>query len=350
MAAAYANGISSSPTNLLTTLVSFLVSQGWTSDSSASEGSGWRAHLHKSGIYVNLRAAMNEQIWPRTEDPDYWHDRFGPGYGIGFYLGTGYSGGSEWYEQAGGPVRAGSMSVAGAGINLPSGAVAGYHIFDDGADNIIVVVERSPGIFCHFGFGLAMAEAGQPEDFAYFFGSSSAAFSTQAGDLPGGEDNYGINLSALPPMSSGNREYGSISGVASYVTSCAFVRVDAATFADRWISNGCSMSAGSGYSGRYGRCSLNANPDTQNYGNAEEFPGYKNLLGRIHQTAFAGSILLPLHWFTLTDPGARWAPIGYAPSIYWNEAVGHGYAAGDIYAIGGVNYMIFPHFAVLKGA
>lgn len=349
MAAAYANGISSSATNLLTTLVSFLVTQGWTSDSSASEGSGWRAHLHKNGIYVNFRAAMNEQIWWRAAGPLY-HDIQGPGYGIGLYLGTGYVGADEWYEQAGGPIDPNDSSTVGAGINLPSGAVAGYHIFDDGADNIVVVVERSPGIFCHFGFGVAMAAAGQPEDFPYFFGSSSRGFNTQAGALPTDDDNFGINVTALPPMSSGNLERNSISGTTKYVTSCAFVRVDAATFTDRWISNGVSASAGTSYSGRFGRCSLNANPDAQIYGNPEEFPGYKNLLGRIHQTAFAGSILLPLHWFTLTDPGARWAPIGYAPSIYWNEAVGHGYAAGDIYAIGGVNYMIFPHFAVLKGA
>lgn len=348
MAAAYANGISSSPTNLLTTLVSFLVSQGWTSDSSASEGSGWRSHLHKSGIYVNLRAAMNEQIWPRSGA--YYHDRFGPGYGIGLYLGTGYSGSSEWYEQAGGPVVADSDSAGGVGMNLPSGSVAGYHFFDDGSDNIVVVVERSPGIFCHLGFGLAMAEAGQPEDFPYFFGSSSACFSTQYGALPDPDDNFGVSVTALPPMSAGNLERVSTSGTAQQVTSCAFVRVDAATFSDRWISNGFSALAGSNYSGRYGRCSLNRNPRSQGYGDVMEFPCYYNLPDRIHQTAFAGSIMLPLHWFTLTDPGARWAPIGYAPSICWTEAVGHGYAAGDVYAVGGVNYLLFPYFAVLKGA
>lgn len=347
MAAAYTTGVSSSPTNLLTTLVSWLVTQGWTSDSSASEGAGWRAHLHKSGVYVNFRAAMNEAIWWRAAGPLY-HDRWGGGYGIGLYLGTGYSGASEWYEQAGAPLSPTDSTTMGVGMNLPSGSVAAYHFFDDGSDNIVVVVERSPGIFCHFGFGLAMGEAGQPEDFPYFFGSSSASFSTHNTTLD--DDNYGINLTALPPMSAGNVEKNSIGGATPYATSCAFVRVDAATYSGRWVSNGGSIASGSNYSGRYMRCSLALNDASDAYMNEKQYPCFINLIGRVHQSAFAGALMLPLHCFVLTDPGARWAPIGYAPSIFWTEAVGHGYAAGDVYQIGGVDYMLFPTFAVEKGA
>jgi hypothetical protein len=62
MAASYQTGISSSPTNLLQTLVTWLTNQGWTMDMSQADGSGWRAHLHKSGVYVNLRSAMNEDL------------------------------------------------------------------------------------------------------------------------------------------------------------------------------------------------------------------------------------------------------------------------------------------------
>ena len=38
MAASYQTGISSSPTNLLQTIVSWLTAQGWTVDLSASDG------------------------------------------------------------------------------------------------------------------------------------------------------------------------------------------------------------------------------------------------------------------------------------------------------------------------
>lgn len=347
MAADYTTGISSSPTNLLTTLVSWLSSQGWTVDLSASDGTGWRAHLHKSGLYVNLRAAMDEEIWYRAAGPLY-HDYGDGGYGLGLYLGTGFDGGDPWYDQAGGPVSPSDGSTMGAGANLPPGSVAAYHFFDDGADNIVVVVERSPGVFCHLGFGPAMSDAGQPEDFSYFFGSSSAHMTTHDGAAPG--DSFGFNLSALPPMSHGNSEVSSISGSVPRVHACAYVRVDAATYSARWIGNSHTNDNGYGATGRLMRCALNLNPYTESSFDEEEYPNFVHMLERTHQSAFVGALLLPLPCFVLTDPGARWAPIGNAPSIYWTEAVGHGYAAGDVYAIGGVDYMLFPHFAIFKGA
>ena len=33
---------------------------GWTTDLSASSGTGWRAHLHLNGNYIHLRALNNE--------------------------------------------------------------------------------------------------------------------------------------------------------------------------------------------------------------------------------------------------------------------------------------------------
>lgn len=345
MAAAYSSGISSSPTDLLQTLVTWLTSQGWTADSSVADGSGWRAHLHKGALYVNLRAAINEQIWPHSTG---YHDYGDGGYGIGLYLGDGYSGANDWHEQSGRPVRQVEGSTLGAGANLPAGSVAGYHFFDDGADNIVVVVERSPGIFCHLGWGSDLAEANQPEAFPYLFGSSSQYMNTHDGVLL--DDSYGINLSALPPVSHGNKERNSFSGTTTYIHTTALVRVDAATYSERWISNGNNIGEGYGYSGRFMRCALNLNPDTPGQVDETEFPGFRHLRGRIHQTAFTSALLLPLHCYVLLDPAGRWAPIGYPPPIFWTDAVGHGYASGDVYQHGGVDYMLFPNFAVLKGA
>jgi len=347
MAANYATGISSSPQNLLQIVVSFLTTQGWTVDASASEGSGWRAHLHKNGLYVNFRAAMNELIWYRAAGPVY-HERGDGGYGIGLYLGDGYSGASAFYAQSGGPVRSGDGTTIGVGANLPSGSVAAYHIFDDGADNIVVVVERHPGIFCHFGFGPAMAAAGQPEDFPYFFGSSSGYQNT---DNAGLLVRFGINVSAVAPMSPGDSDYRSDSGSTPlYIHSSAFVRVDAATFAGRWVGNAMSTSENYGSTGRNMRCALNDNPSMQGACNESEYISYRFLRGRAHQTAYAGAILLPLHCFVLTDPAARWAPVGYPPSLFWCDAVGHGYSGGEEYLVGGESYIVFPGFAVWKGA
>ena len=346
MAASYHTGTSSSPTNLLQTLVTWLTGQGWGVDLSAAIEAGWRAHLHKNGLYVNLRAAMDEKIWPREAEGLY-HDCGEGGYGIGLYLGNGYSGGAEWHNQSGRPVRVDGTTV-GAGANLPAGSVAAYHLFDDGNDHIAVVVERSPGIFCHFGWGPAMAAVGQPETFPYFYGSSSAYMNTLDTAPPG--DRHGINVTALPPMSHGDRDYSSYESGVQMVHTTAMVRVDAGTFSGRWVGNGNWNDKGYGYSGRFMRCACNVHPDTQGTCDEGKFPGYQYLRSRVHQAAFAGGLLLPLHCYVLTDPGARWAPLGYPPSVFWCEAVGHGFAAGQIYQVGGLDYMLFPHFAVRKAA
>jgi len=330
--------------------VSFLTGQGWSVDSSASEGSGWRAHLHKGGLYVNMRAAEDELIYPYGGGGyhDSLHGSTG-GYGIGIYLGTGYDGGDGWDEQAGAPVRVEDATTCGVGANLPPGSVAAYHLFDDGNDNIIVVVERSPGIFCYFGWGPDLEDAGQPEAFPYFFGSSPAVLNTYQGDP--GEDRGGINVSAWPPMSHGDREDGSKGITTEYHHAVAYVRVDAATFTDRWVGNnqvGIEPEQ-FGHTGRVMRCACSINPDRSSLEEAE-YPCYEDMTERVHQTAFAGALLLPLHCFVRTDPADRWAPIGYPANVFYCEAVGHGYAAGTVYQVGGLDYMLFPHFAVRKGA
>lgn len=352
MAAAYATGTFTSPVNLLQTFVSWLVAQGYVVDLSAADGSGWRAHLHKGpgavAKYINMRAAMSEQIWPA--DPTGFHDKTG-GYGIGAYLGTGYSGAVGWAAQVGGPLRVEGTTI-GAGMNLPAGSGAGYYFFDDGQDNIAVFVERAPGIFCHLYWGRRMAGSGLPEDFQYFGASSSAYRNTDSSAL--GVDRAGINVTAWPPMSHGDVDPRSESSgpSGSYVHSTAFVRVDAATFSGRWIGNGTKDSETFGYTGRFMRCALNKNPTTIATGECEEgaFPGYQYMLQRAHQSAYAGALLLPLHCYVRTDPGGRYASVGYPYSLYWCEAVGNGYQAKDIYSVGGYDYMLFPGFAVWKAA
>jgi len=346
--AAYQTGVSSSPVNLLQTLVSWLSSQSWVVDLSMSIGTGWRAHLHKGATFVHLRAAMDEKLW--AYDGEY-HDKGDGGYGIGFYLGTSYNGMSNWDEQPGRPVRVEDGSTCGCGVNLPAGSVAAYHLFDDGADNIIVVVERTPGIYCHFGWGPAMGAAGQPENFPYFFGSASAYLNTITG-APGGERG-GINITTYPPFSHGDEDVSSYNGLYTRVHATAYVRVDAGTYTARWIANGRDAGSGDGGyggTGRQMRCALNLGPCSDTSLDSDDYPSYQDLADRVHQTAFAGALFLPLHTFVLTDPDARWSPVGHVPSVFWCEAVGHGHSPGDVYQVGGEDYMLFPHFAVRKGA
>src|SRR3984893_4712790 len=96
---AYQAGIPTDEMDLLQQLVTWLVARGWTQDASAAEGSGWRAHLHKSGVYVNLRAMRGEfgaTIWPNALVG-------GITTGLGLSLGTGYDSSDAWYDQPGVP-------------------------------------------------------------------------------------------------------------------------------------------------------------------------------------------------------------------------------------------------------
>ena len=354
MAAAYLTGISSSPTGLLQALVTWLSGQGWTVNLSAQDGAGWRAHLAKPGsLCVNLRAAENERIWRRGASN--YHDVGNGGYGLGLYLSAGWDSGNLWHAQPGGPVRPYDLNTSGCGMNLPQGPVVAYHFFDDGTDHITVVVERAPGIFCHMGWGPSMQRVSLPEPFPYFFASSSTKLNTaELADLLVG-NRRGIDLSAYPPMSHTDEDYSTISGSTGLTHCTAFVRVDAASFSGRWIGDCKPEDEGFGWTGRRMRSALNKCSDSLGGMEEDEYPNYQYLFGagpgsRTLQSAFGGALMLPLHCFMETEPQNRWAPVGYPPTIFWTEAVGNGYSAGDILQVGGENYMLFPSFAVRKVA
>jgi hypothetical protein len=355
MAASYQTGATTSPTDLLQTLVTWLAAQGWTILQSEAAEFGWRAHLSKSGsLNVNLRAAENERLWPTGTGG--YHDLGTGGFGLGLFLSTEWDGGLFWHEQPGSPVRPVALSVSGCGMNLPEGPVSAYHFFDDGNDHITVVIERTPGIYCHMGWGPALERPSLPEPFPYFFASSSTKLNTaMPSDMPAG-NRHGIDLTAFPPMSHTDEDYSTISGSVSEVHATAFVRVDAATYPARWISDCKPENEGYGWTGRRMRDALNKCLTAQGGMEEGEYPSYRflwndggtNPVERTLQSAFGGALLLPLHLFCETQPQGRWAPIGYPPTVFWTEAVGNGFSAGDIYQTGGQDYMLFPMFAVRK--
>lgn len=342
MAAAYQTGTASSPSNLLTTLITWLNAQGWTTDSSATDGSGRRAHLHKSGLYLNFRSAMDEKIFPRVSG---FRDH-GQGYGLGFYLGDGYSGAQPWHNQSGRPklVTPNDPDAFGVGMQLPAGAIAAYHFFDNGSDHVTIVVEKSPGLFVHLGWGPSLVKTGYSTDFPYCFGSSPDYDTT----YQGASTQPGHSVTADCPLAHTNQVVGQ-----NWVRCCGLVKVDATTYSLRWISNCFGAQAQEdtffiGATGRELRSSLNQT-NASGTGNDGEFPNYRYLKDRAFQSAYTGALLLPLHQFVLNASG-RWSPIGYPPSVFYSPAVGHGFAQGQIYAVGGLNYMVFPNFAVRKAA
>lgn len=330
MAAAYQTGTATSPTNLLQTLVTWLVAQGWTSNMSQADGTGWRAHLSKGSVYVNLRATPgSETVWAGGASST------ANQIGIGLYTGTGYSGASAWNAQAGGPIGSAVAYTVGAFMNLPVGSIVAYHFFDDGADNIVVVAERTSSNFTHLGWGTSLTKAGAWTGGGYFFASTSGFYASYTSVAYPGTPN---GPSAHPPFSYGD----SVSGC------CAFVRADVDTFTGKWLGCGSVASAQQGYTGKrvasgyYNRSGVVTMPS--------EIPQYgASFQARITSAMNSQANLIPIRLFAQRDT-AGYSLIGDVPNLVLTNATDNGYAAGTVYPLGADNWMIFPNFAVLKKA
>lgn len=325
MAAAYQTGTATSPTDLLQKLITFLINQGWTQNMSQSDGSGWRAHLSKGGVYVNMRSAMNEQIWAGAN--------YSNAYGIGFYLGAGYNS-NAWYDQPGGPVGNGQTYTVGVGMQLPSGSIIAYHFFDDGSDNIVVVVERTAGIFTHMGWGPTLNKAGSWTGGMYFFSAWAGYWMGPGSQTDGGAGSSSV--SAYCPFSYGDYKQ----------CSSSFVRADVDSFIGKWLCMGAMTNPVHGYTGKYLMSPLSGVIGSSTY-----IPTYDTFRDRQTSAMNSQANLLPIRLYAIRDTGG-YSLTGDAPVVYWTNAVsgGYGYSAGSVHSIGADNYMMFPYFAVLKKA
>lgn len=333
MAAAYTTGSASSPTDLLDQLAAWLVTQGWTQDSLATDGSGKRGHLHKGAVYVNLRAAVNETVWPNLSGS--------ANYGLHLYLGTGYSGASGWAAQAGGPIKSGASDTVGACMRLLNGGVTAFHFFDDGSDRITIAVERPGALFTHIGFGVTLDKSGTWTGGPYFYGA-----------LPGRHGG-----SVTQTMGDANSSAGAPGAVigpffdnsTTQLGHALFVRVDVDSFTSKWIGcSGTNTTANDGYTGKLGNCGLDYNTLSEIL--PTDFPGYQRLLGDHLVSAFNGqAVKLPIRVYVARD-GGGYSLIGEVPEVFCYRGVGNGVLAGAVVSINGKNYMAFPNFAVRKRA
>jgi hypothetical protein len=263
------------------------------------------------------------------------------GYGIGINAGTGYNAALGWNLQPGCPQYGSStLYPLGAGMLLGSGSITAYHFMDDGNDNIVVLVEKTPGVYVHIGWGPTVVKHGYSWDAPYFFGSSGHYYSLYLGSevgVPGGD------LSASPPFS--NAWKTTIS--TTYYPATTFVKVDSGEYAYGWACNAGGTALLEGYTGRY----LLSAYDAGGFGNPNG-PRFLHLVQgwptpRSIMTGFPGFVLLPL-WAYLYRTTVRWSPLGYPPHIFYALATQAGIAAGSVVAVGGVNYLVAPNFVVKK--
>jgi hypothetical protein len=333
MAAAYQSGTASDPTDLQNKIATFLTGQGWTIDSNIADGAGKRLHAHKGSDYVNMRSAINEAVWPNLAGS--------AGYGVNLYMGTGYNGANAWSLQAGGPVKSGGSDTVGSCMELGSGAISAYHFFDDGSDNIVVVVERSGGIFTHIGFGRTFGKSGTWTGGAYFFGAKAGKYLPQTG-IMGDSGN-----SAAAPLSI-SQPYGTNSS--SQRGFAAFVRVDVDSFTGKWVgfSSSDTTAPNDGYTGKLGHSGADYNTLQENV--PVGLPTLARLVLHLVSVFNNQAVLLPIRGYVQRDAGG-WSHIGQLPNVFYCGAVEQGgYAAASIYTVNGKNFLLFPHFAVRKFA
>lgn len=330
---AYVNGTATDSTDLLQQLVTFLTAHGWTSDRSAGEGSGWTASLHLGSNYVHLRAAINESgIWTNSAG--------GALYGVAMFLGTGFTAFQPWAAQTAGVPVGSSANVVGVTAKLLAGPFTNHYFFcDSGGDNVVVVIEKSPGNYAHLGWGSSLLKAGTWTGGAYFFGSTSSYYGAYAF---GGPSVPGDTLTADCPGS----DQDSIGAAA------AFVRADVDSFTGQWIAIFNSTNQDQGYQGKIGTSSvLSRNGTTLLFFPVYSYGFTANEQFQNCQTSQqdARANLLPiLLWARRDSTTTGFSLLGSIPFTYFANGVGRGFAGADEYLLGSDTYKMFPHFAVLK--
>lgn len=337
---AHSSGSASTPIDLLQQFVAWLQTLGWTVQASLAEGSGWRAHLSKNGVYVNLRAGMNEAL-----GQGYYYGS-SPGYGLGMNVSTGYNAALDWHTQPGCPLQAGSTTI-GLAVTLKTGAagtpgpLTRFHFLADEADNVALVLEGAPTVYSHLGWGPSLIKAGVWSLGQYFFGSRSPClgFSGTAPD--------GYTSSSLCPFTDSGDACGQPT---------AFVRVDVDTAEGGWLAVSRAKFYSQDGTPRVPHltkflASPVLNPSTSAGYPPEEIPRYgtAQFASRFQArqfTAFNSQIhMLPVLVYVARDAGG-YSLLGRVPNIYYCAATDHDVPAGSVLSLGPDSYRVFPNFCI----
>jgi hypothetical protein len=147
---AYETGSATGVNDLIGKLKTFLETNGYTINSFTAIKTGYRLHVQKGDLYINLRSAFNETYAAQNQSLAFW--------GIALNGSTGYDAGAAggdfaWHNQPGRPGQTGGssyglVSVAG-GMNA---AIPSYYFFLD-TDGFCACIEISTGVFRWFYWG-----------------------------------------------------------------------------------------------------------------------------------------------------------------------------------------------------
>ena len=328
---AYQTGTATDPNDLLQKLVTFLAANGWTQDMSQADGTGWRAHLHRSTTYVNLKSTTGAvNPWAFTANPA----PTATDAALHIYLGTGFSGAANWNAQTGGPILNGTSNNTGCSMPLPTGSVTAYHFFSDSSgDNVVVVVEKTTGVFTHLGWGVSLTKSGSWTGGPYFFapvhGYSFASDSTSAAGAQNGP-------TAKAPFVYSDSVFSAAN---------AYVRADVDVFTGKWLGCTGSLSQPSGgYTGRNFVSEFRGGTAV-----VTGIPTMEYFVERSFSTMTSSATLVPIRVWAIRDSGG-YSLLGVVPNIFYSIATDKGFSAGTEITIGADTYKVFPNFAVRKVA
>ena len=327
---AYETGTATNPIDLLQKLVTFLTANGWTLDSSVADGTGWRAHLHRGGDFINLKSTTGAvNPWGFTPAPA----PTASSAALHLYMGTGWNGAANWNLQAGAPIGNGVAFTVGCSMPLPTGAITSYHFFADASgDNIVVVVEKTTNIFADLGWGVSLTKAGSWTGGPYFFGSLYGYSFANTSTTKQGTQN---GLSAHDPFRWGDPINNGSPG---------YVRADVDAFTGKWLS--CSNStivSTTGYTGKKLAVGLRGFTSAI----PTDIPSEEFFRERLTPDFTNQATLIPVRIYAARDAGG-YSPLGSIPAVFRSNATEEGFSSLTEVPLGADTYMIFPNFAVQK--
>lgn len=322
MAAVVSTGTATDNVDLLQKLVAWLVDRGYTSNKSESNNGGWRAHLNKGSVYVNICASVHSTV-------NTWHSQFSPtnAFALNLYIGTGYSSAEGWKDQPGGPTQNGTSYTVGSCAVTGPGNITSYQFIDDGNNNIFVIIERAPGIFRSLYWG-SLVKVGLWTGGNYFGGNSPGYFCTTSNDtgLTTEEVPFG---NQAPPIGTGQT---------------AFVRADIDAFVSKWLC-GCLLSATSLESGYTGK-RFSSGIESGSYVASTDVPCLGvHTAAMLHSTLSGRIFLLPVPIYAARDAGG-YSLLGEVPSLRLCRASSQGMTIGTDVPIGDETWRVFNGFAV----
>jgi hypothetical protein len=267
---------------------------------------------------MNFSAAFNEDGTTAGFAGTYGNPN---AYFIALYGGTGYSGASDWRSQMGAPKGYGGTDTVGTGMPLPSGSISSYHFLADAAgDNIVVVVEKTSGIFGHMFWGTSLSKLGTWTGGAYF----GACMDGWLCSMDNSSTSYpGCGVSSFCPGTLQNQQ-------------ATYVKANVDAFTSKWIGIGAAEWASGGYTGKNGGSNvtemLNAVPGGLDLAYLID-RGTSNLTGQ--------SLLFPITLSAARDT-VGYSLLGSIPNIFLTNACNKGFAQKGIYQWGSDDYMVFP--------